>query len=1043
MAEPAPIYEPEDEQPVTRPDLHTIEGGGETSEPRRGHLSVAGKEKTKSPEELEDDEKGGGFYKPDQAESEEQGKLGAAERQIGGGLKKEENKLIKLANYFTGLSTNKKLLMGGGGALGIVSIFIFIFLTLLPLKINHIVNNLQSRFFASSEQAVSRRTDYLFSAYIKRHVLPSFNNCPGVGSSRTITKDCIAPIEGETPAAKLFRGWREARLENKLAENYGIEFERKAGGGFVLRSRGIPDVDIDPSFTSDGRELGDLGRNEFRQRYKAALNNALEGETKWKRVMYRIKVGRLLERKYGIRRCLFACKVTDNFNDWGDNKKNAFQKKMVKRVVIPHTDHAGVALLCILSSGCGDPTPDGEDNGRRTKLEKDITVLLERTGKEAVTDSVKQIADAVETIEKDGGFTRYLIKRVVAKAMGDQAADYATGAIPVVGWLDRIASLTSALGNVGPNVKRVVFFVNSAAMVNFYSLYRSHADELKNGNIDAALLGSAISSLGDNEQYLGDGDQSIRDRADQPAELSPLYSEVMGTSAGQQTSLFNIFSPTAYAQANETAGSKKQYTCDNGQPIASDKTICKEESLAANNILTSISDLFDSGPLQILKQMADKYVDLRNSIIGPILNVIGRLISLVPGADSVIASFSSVIESFLKNVVNYIIPSPISDKNSGARAFNMMAGGANVAGNEYAQYGTGAALISDQQAAQIRYEQENKARSEFANRPLFARMFDSENPYSLVSRVAISLPSETSNLSQSSFASLVSNPLNKLASALGTMFSGSRAAYAQFAEDPFGIPQFGWDINNSVFTENPDIYTPEYCAQINKDWQAGTGQFTGTLGQDEDTGSDVHTAPNPCLLEEAAAGSAGGLYTDEVFPAKDLRDAGEDNSAPANTGGGNTGGNGTASSCTLSRDKMVEQILGHQGGLLRLQSPNAQTENLQNPNRTTDRLVCLLWSVLEQGKFKVGIGSIRRDGDGNSLHGQGRAIDFGSAGTDDMPGLFKWLYDNKETLAIDELIFDPVPAGSHLVDQGNNCDTCYDQATLNAHRDHVHAGVLP
>src|SRR3989344_556726 len=261
MAEPAPIYDPDDDQPVTRPDLRAIEGGGETTSPRRGHIGIAGEEKAKSPEELREAESGGSFYKPDGAESAEQGKLAGVENQIPGGFNpNDKSRLGRMSAYFTGLSKNKKLLMGGGGALGIVTIFISIFLALLPLKINHIVENLQSKFFASSEQAVERRTDHLLSVYIKKHVLPSFSNCKGVASSRTINKECMNPIDGETPAAKLFRGWRDARLENKLADNYGIEFERRGGGsgGYLLRMQGLPEIVIGKEFATDNRGLDDL-----------------------------------------------------------------------------------------------------------------------------------------------------------------------------------------------------------------------------------------------------------------------------------------------------------------------------------------------------------------------------------------------------------------------------------------------------------------------------------------------------------------------------------------------------------------------------------------------------------------------------------------------------------------------------------------------------------------------------------------------------------------------------------------------------------------
>src|SRR5690606_28998505 len=123
-----------------------------------------------------------------------------------------------------------------------------------------------------------------------------------------------------------------------------------------------------------------------------------------------------------------------------------------------------------------------------------------------------------------------------------------------------------------PKLRRGAFVVNATAMASFYMLYRSHADELKSGNVDAELVGSMTNTLGD---LAGD-----TERQGQPAELSPLYGELLGTSTTNSTSLLDAFFPTAHAATTP------QYTCDDGKPVEPGKLICPEESLVTNNFLT-------------------------------------------------------------------------------------------------------------------------------------------------------------------------------------------------------------------------------------------------------------------------------------------------------------------------------------------------------------------------------------------------------------------------------------------------------------------------
>jgi UDP-N-acetylglucosamine:LPS N-acetylglucosamine transferase len=74
-----------------------------------------------------------------------------------------------------------------GGAIGaaVAASLIALFLSLLPLKILHIVSNLQNRFYASAESATQKETNVLFSNYIRSYVLPASRNCP-----RQINKSC-------------------------------------------------------------------------------------------------------------------------------------------------------------------------------------------------------------------------------------------------------------------------------------------------------------------------------------------------------------------------------------------------------------------------------------------------------------------------------------------------------------------------------------------------------------------------------------------------------------------------------------------------------------------------------------------------------------------------------------------------------------------------------------------------------------------------------------------------------------------------------------
>ena len=85
----------------------------------------------------------------------------------------------------------------------------------------------------------------------------------------------------------------------------------------------------------------------------------------------------------------------------------------------------------------------------------------------------------------------------------------------------------------------------------------------------------------------------------------------------------------------------------------------------------------------------------------------------------------------------------------------------------------------------------------------------------------------------------------------------------------------------------------------------------------------------------------------------------------------------------------------------------------------------------------------------SSLHNAGRAIDIGYYGNNSYGAalhkaegdtLYKFLFDNRDVLQIDELIWQYPPVGYKCIDKGvvGECDTLYSLGTMNQHYHHIH-----
>jgi len=788
-----------------------------------------------------------------------------------------------------------------GGITGlVVGIIIFAIMSILPLKILHIVNNLEDRFFSTATSAMEKQVDRLVMSYLQKHVLPGLN---GTCKSTRIDKDCVRKVQGNSPVSQLYNGWRDGKLEQKLATKHGIEFTRE-GSTYRLKAPGISGKGIDVSDFADER-VNDLfdskelkGRTEFRRAIKTELRVALKDETLWERTMVRYKVRALLSQKYGVPHCVFACGSRDKFSDWkADQKNKAFKAVLATRVVQPQTEVMRAVMDCILEPNCdpaarptasSEPCDPGKNcalNGeRQTKIQSNAqekVLALMASNRDLTPEKMQALADGVA----EKGVGAYIADDLVEKLLvsigkegsvqaGKTTVAAASKAIPIVGWIDlgaRIIYFENKLGKNAPEyINSFVYASNSLAMVNTFATYRTYADEIKTGKVDASMVGSAIETL---------SPQSGDERSDQGglgAEASPLYSQYLGNSTPTKTSLSDSFGlGTAYA---ESAAPKADYKCDDGKTLESDKLLCPEETLTYNNsalnAISKISTISSYLPSSVVAKFwvntVGKAFDWVGGIVAWPLSVAiaaydktcGNVPAMQVAQSASYCAMKSGIEKIAPEIISWftsLLPSPFTTNMSGARTFNLLAGGANITGNDFAKNSLGAQKISDSEARVIQNTHIAQQKEEFSRGSLLARVLDTDSQYSLVSQVALSMPSDPSSAINSSFASLMSNPFGKLVAGFGSLAPSLKAHADETIKDPFGVTQYGYPDNDPVFTEDPETYWEENKCddpQTLADWRNNNMDSDGDM-----------TKTNGCLLLEAAITSSGALFTDEVLPA--------------------------------------------------------------------------------------------------------------------------------------------------------------------------------
>lgn len=771
----------------------------------------------------------------------------AENSKIGGFYSSKDSKGKGPLGRFLGSKRGKWIGVGvGGTVVGITLSGFFI----LPMKVMHITENLHDTFFASSEQAAEEATNRLFSSYVIHKVLPGLSGtCPSTHRD----KSCAVVSEDSNVVSQLYRSWRDSNLEGKLAKDYGLEIRREGNNFYVRKGN--------QTLFSGTAKDGDLNGRQFQDRMFAQMNRkevrkefltAIEKETFYKRIMYRYKYGRLMERKYGVVRCLVACDFRQDRADRKELRKMRMKAWVIHRVILPLNEGYALAFECAVAQfDCTEESKNivDEDGTKKTEFENK---LRERT-KNAIGDG-RMTNERLAQLQtdagdlKDNGIANFLLKKILGEGGGRLAGSVVGG----LGLVDVLASLVEGISKAGPAIKAMQYALGTGAAVQVWTMYQTHADEIRAGETL-----SSIEDMGYVAESLSDGFGT--DQGGGGAEAAPYYQDIMG---GQGVSTASLF-PKAEAAS--------PFKCNDGSYITTG--LCPEMSLAATtggaNTVKELGEFFNSSGLGALagawNSTIGQVFDAASNFIGWVLNPLGDAAAhLAP--DAIKDKLADVGKAIAGWFTEKLFVSFMTTDTSGGRMFEAAGVGANVAGNDFAHFGLGAGKIGDQMANEIRYARAVEKKQEFMEKPMFARMFDTSSSYSTVSQLALAMPSGATSTARSLSSTLL-NPIGTVSA----MFTGSKKVDAAAIKnlDLAGVTQYGYDKNDPIFKETN---YEKWWTENNCDSEDVVRAWGESATMSSTNGSFENDQPNRCKLIESIATSNCAYIDDQCLTPEELGD---------------------------------------------------------------------------------------------------------------------------------------------------------------------------
>lgn len=898
------------------------------------------------------------------------GSSGSGKETIRGNLNKlaeggEPGGFKRFAKNMVAKKNRKKagiVLVAGGGLAGI-GIAGMVFLG--PLKLMHVVSNLQDEFFAASDDASDRMGRQMLNHYIIRKVIPGMHANRGCNSTLT-DKSCAAVANDAGPLGALWMAWRDNNFEGKLAKEHGLEI-RKSGGKYYLHKPGlVRQVYLGELAGTSKNDIAIFGKTAFvelnRSEVRRQMNAAYDTESRGKGMRQRHNLGKLLERKYGIRRCVIACDTRDRWADKAEHRRNALKLIMVERYILPQSEMMGLAIQCALNDfKCAEPGDPNQDGERESEFRRDVRVGLQQYRRTHGTNEPSDLQKEADRV-RQYGVTGYIVRRVAGDAAGSVLGKIFGKALPVIGWIDTVNSIYTSAKNAGPAIKHMTYTMGSALAVAHMATVLTAQDEFKTGKIDPEAFGS-LSQIYDAKEG--------SDQGGAPMEAAPLAGYINTGGSTNAATVFDYFNPRVYAAGVEP-NKEPAYPCDDGKGVPAGSLVCPVMGVGAlstlGQIASKFSEVLNNPALSPINAVSAAWNYTIGAAINWFFGKVGQgLAMLLPEIE-----MPAVVKWISDNLIKPFFVDQRGDNPSGAREYEISAYGMNQMGIDEAQYVQGGKVLTASEAASIAYSRDQARQEEFAAKPLYARLFDTQDNHSMVSRMALSVPT-TGTGAMSRVGSILSDPLSSVSRSFSAIFA-TRKASAMAAVSPFGLKQTGYPINHEVFQQDLDLdqyWKDKNCdnPDLIKEWGAKATEM------DPDTYMPLQYTTEPCMLIRSEIAARGGALDKSLLLPDPSATGGTTSPTP-------TGGTGIPSGDTVA---LANQIVTHDNISFQNDAREAEFRRIiANGGKApvcgsptiSPILLGVILKLAESYKLVLGNFVEGRGGDCGGYHGKGMAVDI-------------------------------------------------------------------
>jgi endonuclease/exonuclease/phosphatase family metal-dependent hydrolase len=814
------------------------------------------------------------------SEKEELDKLGA-------GYRNEEDskgRLGGLKNRFMKSGKRKQYAMvasalGGLGLLGTLIVLVFNLLGIF--KLDHFMNNIESKAFIRYQVDMEGRSSKWINAYMQLRLMdiddPNRPNNPDNIMFRSNR------VDTNNPVTDWYKTMRASKFEADLAEKYGMKFTSVAykDGNItkfrpgIVSIRGEGDLTFNPNeteirnienFDPNGlngrlREFVDVKVFDSNKAGRQELKRVIRENTKSWQFTKRYYVRKSIQNMTGIRDWRFFENTRDNVSE----KKISMRNRILQKA-LPESTKSGKLVQCLFGLIPCKSQPDPNDPQNHAEIAPN-GALCDSSKPECTRDADGD-PKTQDGITNDNSAVTDIAAGAAEDVLSDtqaQVIQKVTSTLTKASGPAAIISLLDTLDTVDASIKSgalitTIYMAKATQDIGLYTTYGIAKDQIHTGEVNGREVNDMMQML--------DG---------------------VGTSEGYDTVVAgNNKRKQVSAQGMEAAQSKKEYCSEDHQAAmllpenkkvaeAEYHYLCPQEKIGGPNRAQDITDGWNnsigailqpiltpyrnSGPLKDLVGIFNSTVEaIMSHTITPLLNGALKALGFADNMKDFVGWLVGRVATFLGAIPTYSVASP-----TGVYSNHVLTGAS--ASSEFAMRFSGGAATDSLSQADSEKRVAQYLSEKRGTESMFDKYASTSNPDSVLSKNLFAVSSRSFGSSVSHYlGSVFSAPFVTTPTKAATQTGYEAARFA--GVDTYDMPKECTDSDpistmfNGALTKqtNADDLGLIPASELTWELLRDSNAFYARLYELHPDSKEINNAYDCAVFDSMAMGSVAGRY---------------------------------------------------------------------------------------------------------------------------------------------------------------------------------------